>query len=138
MRIRCFFLIIVLLGCRQEPVPARAVGIPDLNEIAVPADVPEQLVLREKDGTRRIVNGKIMYATAYRHGWKEYLDRHERGEIRVDDREAKPDLLVADYGIEQRAMLDGFSACRLAILSKIESEKWGIQEKGENKGDAGR
>jgi hypothetical protein len=86
-------------------------------QLSIPDDVPDEIVLRDKDGTTHVANGKQLYEQSFRFGWEQFWQRYQSGDITIDDKHAKADVIMAVYGLQQRGIKDGFDACRRAVLS---------------------
>jgi hypothetical protein len=105
-----------LVGAVAYRASGRAdAGEPPEDEVEIPADVPERLVLPNKDGTTTEVGGREFYARCHRRGWAEFWPRYKRGELDPHDE-------AADIGPEgepreaSEARRAGFEACRRMVL----------------------
>lgn len=86
-------------------------------DLSVPADVPEQITLTDKEGKVSFASGPAMYTATFRQGWLECWDRHSKGEQGVLTKDSEP-ALVQEYGIEARGRLDGFNGCKAALIAR--------------------
>ncbi len=88
-----------------------------MPDIPVPADVPEAMVVTDKDGTKHDANGRGLYVMGYRSGWKDCVLYVQKGWF--DPADEKADRPVpGHYGIVVDGWEAGFEACRLAILAR--------------------
>src|SRR5438105_1206076 len=87
-------LLVAATGCqRKDDLPAR----PPFT-MSVPADVPDQMTLVDKDGSTQEGNGKELWAGGYRAGWKRCVLDYEHGnlDLEAEQVEAPP---LGHYGI---------------------------------------
>ncbi len=103
-------LLTSLAGCsRKDDFPAW----PNFA-MTIPADVPELMVVSDKDGNQHQINGREAYTTGYRGGWKRCVRDYEKGLL--DLAVEKPEVpLVQEYGIVIRGWESGFLTCWRAI-----------------------
>ena len=87
-------------------------------EVTLPPDLPEVIVLVDKEGNRKTANAKDLYLRAYRQGWDEYWQLYRQGMVDLNDKRALPSP-ITEFGIEARARLDGFRRCRIAIITGL-------------------
>lgn len=97
-------------------------------EMQIPTDVPSVIELVGKDGDTRGDSGREMYASAYRDGWFECLDRHFAKKLEAGG-EAK-NVIRQEFGLTSRARGEGFNACLASLRAaggeraKIEPPAW--------------
>jgi hypothetical protein len=102
-------MLIVVTGSCTKPQPPAA---PPGYSIFIPDDVPDHLVLTDKDGTKHDGNGREMYAASHRIGWQQCWEEHQRGRLDPRDERAVENWIPQCYGIEARGFVDGFKGCQ--------------------------
>lgn len=110
---------------KMIPLPPNAVLGKGTNEIklvyqvAVPPEVPENLVYREKDGTQSILaHSREVYAAIHRNGWDECLENYFKRQLNVNDEKARPQA-VQEVALTGTARQAGFTQCRLALKDLV-------------------
>jgi hypothetical protein len=104
------FAVLVPAGCHQN-TPEDLPGY----EVVIPPEVPERLVVQNKDGTRTEVNGRERYAWAHREGWADFWRRYRRGELDPNDKTAEA-IAMGEPREAANTRRDGFEACRKMVL----------------------
>ncbi len=110
-------LLPAVIGCggdKMPPWPPFAMTIPD--------DVPDEMTVVDKDGTSHAANGKELYTSGYRAGWRLCVRAYDRGELDLAVHEVEPPPL-GHYGIVVRGHDDGYRACWEAICKAKASNK---------------
>lgn len=101
-------LCLPLAGCKEDS-PS---WLP--FSMTIPDDVPDQVTLVDKDGSKHQGNGKKCYGDAYRAGWKSCVFDFEHHAL--DFSKEKPDVpVVCHYPIIVRGWEDGYIHCWEAI-----------------------
>jgi hypothetical protein len=98
----------VLGGCDDRKVETE----PPTYTLVIPDDVPEMVVLIDKDGTKRKGNGRALYSRGHEQGWRDCWQGYRKGWVHLDDdldwqRFVPQDDIPAQQGFEQ-----GFVQCQ--------------------------
>jgi hypothetical protein len=83
-------------------------------EMAVPDDVPDQITVIDKDGTKHDANGKELWSDGYRSGWKRCVYDFEHGHLDLAVEKPEPPPL-GHYIIVVRGWNTGYLTCWRAI-----------------------
>jgi hypothetical protein len=113
MRIRLLVLIAAfpLVGCSgPDPEPD-----PSGYSVTVPDDVPGEMELIDKDGTRHTGNGRELYANGHKYGWRKCRSEFERGRLNLRDARAYENYIPCEYRQWVRGFVDGFQACQRTL-----------------------
>jgi hypothetical protein len=114
MKRLALLVVVALHGChRPQPEPE----LPGYT-ITIPADVPEQLVLTDKDGTQHTGNGRELYAGGHKYGWQRCWDEHQRGRLDLRNDSAYENYIPQAYGIEVRGFADGFKGYQAYLRTR--------------------
>lgn len=81
----------------------------------IPSDLCDSIELIDNHGNKTIANCKEMYRIAYSYGWIEYWSLYKAKKTILDDDKTEPEILP-EYGLQTKARLAGFKACRNQIL----------------------
>lgn len=101
-----------LAGCSQRGPEPDPLGY----TIAVPDDVPGEMELIAKDGTRHMGNGRELYAAGHKYGWRLCRTEFERGRLDPQDVWAYENFTPCECGVSVRGFVDGFRACQRTLL----------------------
>lgn len=86
-------------------------------QVVIPHNVPEQVILRDKEGFPSRGNGRELCAAAYKAGWVDFWKRYKENRIDLTDPEAGPQI-PQGFVIESHGHIAGFTACRDALLAR--------------------
>jgi hypothetical protein len=104
----------VVMGCqRQEEQPTWPPFM-----MSIPDDVPEWMIVTDKDGVEHEVNGKELWVDGYRAGWKRCLWDYESGHLDLAAEDVEPPPL-GHYSIVARGWNEGYRACWEAIRAEM-------------------
>lgn len=105
------------IGCQQRgTAPEVQSDCPEVM-LSIPNDIPETMVLLDKGGNPHVEKAREVYARAFRQGWEEYCRRFRNKQLELEDDSAEP-ALVQEYVLSQRGRIDGFRACRAALVKR--------------------
>ena len=103
-------------GCNRAQ-PSDDAEMPRVD-LSIPGDVPDTLVIKNRDGSTTEENGKELYSAAFKAGWRECWARYKSGSLDPFDEHSEP-TLTQEYGIEVRGRKDGFKKCRVLIWERL-------------------
>lgn len=103
-----------LIGCNRQIPDADPPGY----ELVIPDDVPENLILKDKDGAQHEGNGRQLYARGHRYGWQTCWEEHQKGRVALRDQRAAQNYIPQAYGVEARGFVDGFKGCQQYLLQR--------------------
>ena len=83
--------------------------------IAIPDDVPEHLVLTDKDGIERDGNGRELYSRGHEAGWRCWWEEHGRRRVAAGDGTAWERSIPQDYGVAVRGFEAGCKQCQASL-----------------------
>ena len=113
MRVQSLLLAVAfaLVGCSQRGPEPDPLGY----TVAVPDDVPGEMELIAKDGTRHTGNGRELYAAGHKYGWRQCRTEFERGRLDPQHARAYENYIPCEYGVSVRGFVDGFRACQRTL-----------------------
>jgi hypothetical protein len=112
MRFLLLLACVAPLGCGRPKLDADPPGY----ELVIPDDVPEDLILVDKEGTQHEGNGRELYAGGHWYGWRQCWEKHQQGRVDPQDESAAYNYMPQTYGIVARGFADGFRACQRYLL----------------------
>lgn len=80
--------------------------------LSVPDDVPETIVLVEKDGTRHEGNGRQLYANGHLDGWRRCWEEYQCGRVDPRAERAAERYTPQEYMVVAQGFRAGFRACQ--------------------------
>ena len=118
--------LLVFTGCAQPP-SAESVSSSSNSEssaddialtysVTVPSHIPETMTFHPKYAPPEQRKARRMYKHAHRCGWDECIADFKSG--RLTDK-SRP-TLKQQYGLTEKAEIDGYTQCRKAIYALIE------------------
>jgi hypothetical protein len=105
MRLLLLLACVCPAGCSRPKPDADPPGY----ELLISDDVPEHLILVDKDGTQHEGSGRELYAAGHRYGWRRCWEEHQRGRVDPGDERAAENYVPQAYIIEARGFVDGLS-----------------------------
>ena len=83
--------------------------------VTIPDDVPGEMELIDKDGTRHTGNGRELYAAGHKYGWRQCRSEFDLGRLDPRDKLSVENSIPCEYGVWVRGFVDGFRACQRTI-----------------------
>ena len=101
-------LAVLIVGCGG---PARDVELPGYT-VHIPEDVPERVLITDKDGTKRAANARELYARGHRSGWRSCWEGQRKGWVHLEDDQDWQRFVPQDDAPAQQGFEVGFVQCQ--------------------------
>jgi hypothetical protein len=112
--IRRAMVALTIAGCNGSTPEADLSGY----ALIIPAEVPERVVLHDKNGTQRVGKGRELYARGHKQGWRDCWEGTRKGWTHLDDELDWQRFVPQDDSTVQSGFQAGFMQCQKLLRSQ--------------------